>query len=165
MLVLTTLPLIVFAFYMYVIVANMDFWEMLFKLNSIDKGLGTRRGIWQIVIDSFGHCFLFGDYYTYYNSQMHNSLLTIFCRFGAPVTFLSCVSIYAALSRLQDNSSFYAALSLAAILFTGCFEASVFVGIAGMYLMLLLIPACASVENVGAPSIPENIPQTEHRYR
>ena len=79
---------------------------------------------------------------------MHNSLLTIFCRFGAPATVLSCVSIYQALKNLQEKASFYAALSLSAIFFTGCFEASVFVGIAGMYLMLLLIPACASVEDV-----------------
>ena len=147
--ILTILPLIVFVFYMYVIVANMGFWESLFSLNTIDKGLGTRQGTWQTVIDDFGHCFLFGDYYEYYNSQMHNSLLTIFCRFGAPVTVLACVSIYNALRKIQENASFYAALSLGAILVTGCFEASVFVGIAGMYLLLLLIPACASVENVG----------------
>ena len=152
--ILTTLPLIVFVFYMYVIVANMEFWGELFRMDSIDKGIGTRRGIWQTVIDDFSHCFLFGDYYKYYNSQMHNSLLTIFCRFGVPVTVFACMIIYRALKSLQDNSSFYAVLSLSAILFTGCFEASVFVGIAGMYLMLLLIPACASVESIGekAPS-------------
>lgn len=165
LLMLTILPLIVFIFYMYVIVANLDFWESLLNLSDGEKGIGTRSSIWQIVLDDFGHCFLFGDYYKYFNSQMHNSLLTIFCRFGAPVTLLSCVSIYAALSRLQDNSSFYAALSLAAIFFTGCFEASVFVGIAGMYLMLLLIPACASVEHIGEASASANINQPKHRYR
>ena len=149
LLIIATLPLIVFVFYMFVVVGNMDYWEGIFAIDSIDKGIGTRRSIWQNVIDNFGHCFWFGDYYKYYNSQMHNSLLTIFCRFGAPVTVLACVSIYRALKNLQENSSFYAALSLGAIFFTGCFEASVFVGIAGMYLMLLLIPACASVENVG----------------
>lgn len=148
LLVLAILPLLVFVFYMYVIVANMDFWEALFKIESIDKGLGSRQNIWQSVIDDFGHCFLFGDYFKYFNSQMHNSLLTIFCRFGAPVTYLSCVSIYRALKNLQENSSFYAALSLSAIFFTGCFEASIFVGIAGLYLLLLLIPACASVQNL-----------------
>ncbi len=161
---MATLPLLVFVFYMYVIVANMDFWEALFKLDSIDKGLGTRQGIWQIVIDDFGHCFFFGDYYQYYDSQMHNSLLTIFCRFGGPVTLLSCASIYIALCRLQEKASFYAALSLSAIFFTGCFEASVFVGIAGMYLMLLLIPACASVENVGMAKTSTNATQPKHNY-
>ena len=152
---LTTLPLIVFVFYMYVIVANIDFWRSLFSLNTIDKGLDTRQGIWQTVIDDFGRCFLFGDYYEYYNSQMHNSLLTIFCRFGAPVTVLACVSIYKALCKIQERASFYAALSLGAILVTGCFEASVFVGIAGMYLMLLLMPACASAEGEGLQSTPK----------
>ena len=149
---LTVLPLIVFVFYMYVIVANVDFWESLFSLNTTDKGLDTRQGIWQKVLDDFGHCFLFGDYYEYYNSQMHNSLMTIFCRFGAPVMVFACVIIYRTLKKLQRNASIYAVLSLGAILLTGCFEASVFVGIAGMYLMLLLIPACASVENVGLQS-------------
>lgn len=144
---LATLPLIVFVFYMFVVVANMDFWEALFQIDSINKGLGTRQGIWQRVLNDFGDCFLFGNYYKYFNSQMHNSLLTIFCRFGAPVTVLACVSMYRTLVKLQERSSFYAALSLGAIFFTGCFEASVFVGIAGLYLLLLLIPACASVEN------------------
>lgn len=147
LLIIAVLPLLVVVFYMYVVVANMDFWEALFHLDSIEKGIGTRRSIWQRVLDDFGNCFFFGNYFKYFDSQMHNSLLTIFCRFGAPVTYLSCVSIYRSLVKLQNNSNFYAALSLSAIFFTGCFEASVFVGIAGMYLMLLLIPACSSVEN------------------
>lgn len=145
--VLAVLPLITFVFYMYVVVENMDFWGKIFSSDVIDKDIGTRQNIWQKVIDNFEHCFLFGDYFKYYNSQQHNSLLTIFCRFGAPVTFLGCISIYRSLKKLQEQSSFYAALSLSAIFFTGCFEASVFVGIAGMYLMLLLLPACASVES------------------
>ena len=146
--ILAALPLIVFWFYMFVIVENMGFWQNLFSLESINKDLGTRVDIWQKVINNFDNCFWLGDYHKYYNSQQHNSLLTIFCRFGGAVTVLACVSIYRSLKNLQDNSSFYAALSLSAVYFTGCFEASVFVGIAGMYLMLLLIPACASAEKV-----------------
>ena len=148
LLIIAVLPIVVFLFYMFVIIRNTSFWEGLLSLDSIDKGIGTREAIWQEVLDNFGNCFFFGDYYKYYNSQMHNSLLTIFCRFGAPVTILSCVAIYRSLKELQESSSFFATLSLGAIFFTGCFEASVFVGIAGMYLMLLLIPACASVEGV-----------------
>ncbi len=148
LLILAVLPLIVFFFYMFVIVENLDFWANLFSISGIEKGLGTRVRVWQNVIDDFGHCFLVGDYYKYYNSQMHNSLLTIFCRFGAACTVLSCVSIYNSLKKLQDSSSFFAALSLSAIFFTGCFETSIFIGIAGLYLMVLLIPACASVENI-----------------
>lgn len=146
---LAVLPLIAFVFYMYVVVKNMDFWGKIFSTDVIDKGLGTRQNVWQSVIDNFRHCFFFGDYYKYYDSQQHNSLLTIFCRFGAPVMVLACVSIYKSLKNLQTKSSFYAMLSLASIFFTGCFEASIFVGIAGMYLMLLLLPACASVESIG----------------
>jgi len=146
LLVLAVLPLIVFWFYMFVIVENMSFWEDFFSIDVIDKGLGTRIDIWKKVINNFDNCFWFGDYHKYYNSQQHNSLLTIFCRFGGIVTVLACISIYNSLKKLQENSSFYAALSLSAIYFTGCFEASIFVGIAGMYLMLLLIPACASAE-------------------
>ncbi len=145
--ILAVLPLIVFWFYMFVVIENMSFWQELFSIESINKGIGTRVDIWQRVINNFDNCFWLGDYHKYYNSQQHNSLLTIFCRFGGIVTVLACISIYQSLKNLQDNSSFYAALSMSAIYFTGCFEASIFVGIAGMYLMLILIPACASAEN------------------
>lgn len=161
--VAATLPLVVFVVYMYVIIPNMEFWEDIFKISSFDKDIDTRKTMWQKVINNFWKCFLFGNYYKYYNSQLHNSLLTIFCRFGAPVTALACVSCYRALKNLQENSSFYAMLSLAAIFFTGCFEASVFVGIAGMYLMLLIIPACASVENNEEARLPKE--QFESKFR
>ena len=162
---IAVLPLVVFVFYMYIIVPYMDFWEEIFKISSIDKDIDTRKAMWQKVINNFWKVFAFGNYYRYYNSQLHNSLLTIFCRFGAPVTALTCVAIYRALKNLQDNTSFYATLSLTAIFFTGCFEASVFVGIAGMYLMLLLIPACASVENVDQEKAPTIEAQSQYRYR
>ncbi len=143
---IATLPLIVFFFYMFVIVKNMDFWQEFFSFDDINKGINTRHSMWQRVLDNFGECFLIGNYYKYYNSQQHNSLITIFCRFGSIVTTVLCMLIYRSLKNLQENSSFYATLGLSAILFTGCFEASVFVGIAGMYLMLILVPACASAE-------------------
>ena len=146
--IISVLPLVVFFFYMFVIAGNLEFWSRVFSRALLDKGMGSRIGIWSVAYSSIKECFLLGDYYRYYNSQMHNSLMTIFCRFGAPVTVLTCVSIYRALQELQNNSSMIAVISLSAILFTGCFEASVFVGVAGLYLMILLLPACASVENV-----------------
>lgn len=146
--VLSCLPLIVFAFYMFVIVENFEFWEELFSLDQIDKGIDTRQGIWGRVIDNFWDNFLIGNYPRYFNSQQHNSLLTVYCRFGVFATVATCFLIYLALKHLQENSSFYATLSLSAILFTGCFEASVFTGVAGLYLMLLIIPACASIEKI-----------------
>ncbi len=146
--VLACLPLIVFAFYMFVIVENMEFWESLLSLDGFDKGIDSRHGIWRGVLNNFWDCFLIGDYPKYFNSQQHNSLLTIYCRFGVFATIASCVLIYRALKLLQKRTSFYATLSLSAILFTGCFEASVFTGVAGLYLMLLLVPSCASVEQI-----------------
>lgn len=146
LMIIAVLPAIVFVVYMFVIIENIDFWSKLFSVSLLEKGLGARIGIWEIIINDFKDCFWIGNYYKYYNSQMHNSLMTIFCRFGAPVTALSCVSIYRSLRATQDNSSLIATVSLGAILITGCFEASVFVGVAGLYLMILIIPACASVE-------------------
>ncbi len=148
LLVITCLPIIVLFFYMYVIVKNIDFWESLFSLNIADKGLSSRQGVWQSALNNFWDCFLIGDYPYYYDGQPHNSLLTIFCRFGVFSTAAVCVLIYRTLKKLQDNSSIFAVLSLSTVLFTGCFEASVFVGIAGLYIMLLLIPACSSVEKI-----------------
>lgn len=145
---LACLPIIVFFFYMFVVVKNQDFWESIFAFDSVDKSIDSRENIWQKVLDNFWNCFLIGDYGYYYNSQQHNSLITVFCRFGAPAVVAVCMLTYNALKRLQERASLYAALSLAAILFTGCFEASVFVGIAGLYLMLLIIPACASMEQI-----------------
>lgn len=147
LLIIAILPLIVFVVYMFVINENMDFWSEFFSFSGSNKSLESRVTIWNKVISDFWNCFLLGDYYNYYDLQMHNSLLTIFCRFGAPVTLLTCVSIYRSLKRLQKNSSFNAVLSLGAVYFTGCFEASIFVGVAGLYLMVLIIPACSSVEN------------------
>jgi len=147
LIIISVLPLIVFFLYMFVIAENLSFWEKIFSRSLLDKGLGSRIGVWTSAYESIKECFWVGNYFKYYNTQAHNSLMTIFCRFGAPVTALTCVSIYHALRELQNRSSLVATISLSAILFTGCFEASVFVGIAGLYLMVLLLPACASIED------------------
>lgn len=157
--VIACLPLIVFAFYMSVIVNNIDFWNSIFNMGDIDKGIDSRQDIWQGVLDNFWDCFLLGNYPKYYDSQQHNSLLTIFCRFGMPVTALVCVLIYRALEKIQERSSFFAMISISAVFFTGCFEASVFTGIAGLYLMILIIPACASAEaSQQEPLISDQLP-------
>ncbi|MBR5538510.1 MAG: hypothetical protein IKU61_01275 [Clostridia bacterium] len=143
LLMIAILPLVVFFFYIFVVLEYQDFWINLFSFSSFGKGIGTRESIWLGTLENFWHCFWVGDYAEYYNSQQHNSLMTIFCRFGALTTILLCTLLNRALKKLQEEASFYATLGLSAILFTGCFEASVFVGIAGLYLMLLLVPACA----------------------
>ncbi len=144
--VVTLLPLIVFFFYMLVISENLRYWTKVFSSSLLDKGLGTRIGVWSEAYSSIRECFFLGNYHRYYDTQMHNSLMTIFCRFGAPVTALTCVTIYRALRELQNRSSLLAVICLGVVLFTGCFEASVFVGVTGLYLMILIIPACASTE-------------------
>lgn len=144
--VIAVLPIIVFFFYMYVVVENMSFWEGIFGGGSIDKGIDTRRSIWNQVLNSLGDCFLLGNYPEYFDKQMHNSLMTIYCRHGAIVTGLLSVLIYNTLVKLQEKATFSGVLSLAAVLFTGCFEASVFIGVAGLYLMLMIIPAIAGAE-------------------
>ena len=148
MLIIAMLPIIVFFFYMYVMVDNMEFWEGIFGGGSIDKSLGTRKSVWTIVQRELQDDFLIGNYPNRYADQMHNSLMTIYCRYGAIVTALAVTVTYRALIRLQETASFSGALSLAAILFTGCFEGSLFIGIAGLYLMLLVIPAIAGVESI-----------------
>lgn len=145
--VIAVLPIIVFFFYMYVVVENMSFWQSLFRNASIEKGINTRQGVWSMVMDDLGDCFFVGNYPKYYDRQMHNSLMTVYCRHGAAVTGLTVALIYKALVQLQEKTSFSGVLSLAAILFTGCFEASVFVGVAGLYLMLLIVPAMAAAED------------------
>lgn len=155
--ILSCLPIIVFFFYMFVIIENKDFWNELFSISSINKDINARESIWRYVTDDFWHCFLIGDYKKYYNEQMHNSLMTIYCRFGAIVTALVCGITYKTLKNLQEQYSFTAALSLSAILFTGCFEASVFIGIAGLYLMLLLVPACSIAEGANEYNYYSNV--------
>ena len=58
--VLACLPIIVFAFYMAVIVQNMDFWNVLLGIEETDKDIGTRENIWQGVLDNFWNCFFLG---------------------------------------------------------------------------------------------------------
>ena len=145
--ILSCLPVIIFFFYMFVIIDNKDFWNELFSISSINKNIDAREVIWQRVLNDFWHCFLIGDYKKYYDHQLHNSLMTIYCRFGAFATAIVCSITYKTLKKLQEEYSFTAALSLSSILFTGCFETSIFIGVAGLYLMLLLVPACSIAEN------------------
>lgn len=142
---LTALPAIVFFVYMSVIIPNLDFFNDLFAL-IIGKGksLGSRASIWRIVYNDLGSCFLLGNYNGYYTGQMHNSLMTLYCLFGAPVTFLISSVFYKSIL----NKNIYSQIALLGIWLTGCFEASIFVGVAGIYLMLQILPAVGnSIQN------------------
>lgn len=140
-LLLTALPAIIFFVYMFIILPNIDFFNNLFSfLIRRGKSLGSRATVWKIVYDDLGPCFLFGKYNKYYNGQMHNSLMTLYCMFGAPVTFLISSVFYKSIS----HQKIYTQIALLGIWLTGCFEASIFVGIAGIYLMLQILPAISS---------------------
>ena len=144
LLLLVILPIIIFFFYMYFFLPNEKSVEsFLIELGfELEKGLTTREDIWQIVIDNFSRCFLFGDYLIFNEAQMHNSLMTLFCMYGAFFVVIACICMYRTCKRLQERISPLAALTMGAIFFSGCFEASVFVGVAGFYLVLFLAPSC-----------------------
>ena len=135
---MAVLPVIVFFFYMYVMVPNMDQWQSMIVTG--DKGINSRVGIWQRIVNDLRNCFWIGDYAKYYNSQMHNSLMTLYCRYGVCYLAGAVAVIYQTLKKSQENLSIYATLGLCGLLFTGCFEGSLFVGVAGLYLMLLVVP-------------------------
>lgn len=138
LLIFTLLPVIVFFAYMYIISPNMDFFNDVFSfLVSQGKSLSSRAGVWQTVINYLGPCFFFGKYNLFYNHQMHNSLMTIYCMFGAPVTCLISAVFY----NVIKKKNIYTQIALLGIWSTGCFETSIFTGAAGVYLMLQIIPA------------------------
>ncbi len=155
LLILSYLPIIVFFFYMFVVMENKAFWEEFFQM---DKNIDTRANIWRTVLDDFQNCLFLGNYYRFYDSQMHNSLMTIFVRFGAPTTILAANIIYRSLKNLQNTYSPLAALSLASIMITGCFEASIFVGVAGLFLTPLIVASCYAV-NESEEKSPDEVPE------
>jgi O-antigen ligase len=134
---------------MYIFVPNIEFLRsFLFFLEEESKTLTSRVEIWEEVISDFKSCFLLGDYNKYFDEQMHNSLATLFTMYGLPFLVSACLYMYYACKKIQEKSGAIAMLSVCAILFTGCFEASVFVGIAGFYLIILIAPAIVSKGNI-----------------
>lgn len=144
LLFIVLLPAIVFVFYMFFVMVRLDYFTQLFEsFISEGKGLDSRQKIWRMVIDDFWKCFLVGDYASY-SGNMHNSFVSLYAMFGMPCTILMTHIMYKCLLKLQRLGNLTAVLSLGAILLTGCFEASIFVGVAGLYLTILLIPVCAN---------------------
>lgn len=136
------LPAVIFFLYMYTYMPYQKFWEEALSFLTLGEGksLGSRGRIWTYVQNDLSRCFLLGDYATYHSEQMHNSLMTLYCMFGAPSSILMCLLMIRNLARIKTYHSTAAVSSLCTILFTGCFEASIFVGVAGAYLFALLIP-------------------------
>jgi hypothetical protein len=64
--------------------------------------------------------------------------------FGLPFTVCSLYLMHKSFRLQQAFISPFAALAFCTILLSGCFEASIFVGVGGLYLVVLIIPACAT---------------------
>lgn len=135
------LPAIVFFVYMYIFIPYLGaFEDSLSGFVSEGKNLTSRSKIWQIVIDNFRNCFLLGDYAKYLDSQLHNSLATLYVMFGLPTTILMCFIMYKSLKRFSSEKNVLSTTALLCVLLTGCFEASLFVGVAGLFLVVLILP-------------------------
>lgn len=142
LLVVIVMPIIFYAFYMFLVVPNTELFEKLFAFMTKEgKSLLNREKVWRVITDSFGSLFFSGDYVRFQAEQMHNSLATIFSMYGAPYTVLLCTYMYVNLQRLNNEKQILSLWGLCAILLTGLFEASIFVGVTGLYLVLLVIPS------------------------
>lgn len=150
------LPLIVFLFNMYVVIPNLDSFEELFSfLLSEGKTLTSRNKVWTEAIEDFSNWWIIGDYSYYYNYQMHNSVLTLLCTYGIPSTLFILYFVYKDTIAMNKTKGIMSAFAICVILFTGCFEASVFVGVAGLYLIVLIAPCVLENENADEKMIKE----------
>ena len=128
----------VYVGYMHVFIPNYDrFSQWFLFLLSEGKPLTGRVEIWSPrEMDQVKH-FLLGNYTVYHTEQLHNSMLTLYCRFGAFFVALVCRKFYKLLTKVPNAGM---QLALGTVWLTGCFETSFFVGVAGMYMLVLLLP-------------------------
>lgn len=155
-LIFVLLPVIFFFLYLYVIIpyeTRITNLEILSYLpHSSGKTIATRNIIWKSILSDIPRCFVLGDYGQYNMKNLHNSIMTLFSSYGFFITFLFFKQIYKSLINLNCLSQ----CCVIAILFTGCFEASIFMGISGAYLLLVLICAVSSVNQRGEEQMNEN---------
>ena len=137
-LLITLVPVLVYVGYMYVFMPNYDRLSVWFRfLISEGKPLTSRYNIWSdLEMEQWKHI-LFGNYAVYRGENLHNSMATLYCGYGAFYTFLVYRKLYRVLKRMPNAGM---QLALGTVWLTGCFEASIFVGIAGMYMLVLLLP-------------------------
>ena len=131
-------PVLVYVGYMYVFIPNYDhFSKLLLFLQTEGKPLDGRTEIWSDLEMSQIKFVLFGNYTAYHTEQLHNSMLTLWCRFGVFYVFVVCKKFFKVLKKTQTAGM---QIALSTVWLTGCFETSIFVGIAGMYMLVLLLP-------------------------
>lgn len=135
---ITMAPILVYMGYMYIFIPYYDRLSELFSfLASEGKPLTARNTIWSnLEMSRIKHIFL-GNYAVYHTEQLHNSMLTLYSRFGIFFVVIVCRKIYKTLSRMPNAGM---QLALSAIWLTGCFETSIFAGVSGMYMLVLLLP-------------------------
>lgn len=138
MFLITMAPVLVYVGYMYIFIPNYErFSEWFSFLISEGKPLTSRSSIWsELEMGHWKHV-LFGNYGVYHTEQLHNAIVTLFCRFGLFYVIIVCKKVYRVLKKMQNVGM---QLALSTVWLTGCFETSVFAGAAGMYMMLLLLP-------------------------
>lgn len=137
-LLITLMPVLVYTGYMYIFLPNYNRLSGWFSfLVSEGKPLTARSRIWSDLEMDTWKKILFGDYAVYHQGQMHNSMVTLFCQFGIFYVVLVCRKMYRVLRKMPNAGM---QLALSTVWLTGCFETSFFVGIAGMYMLILLLP-------------------------
>ena len=131
-------PILVYAGYMYIFLPHYDrLSEWFLFLASEGKPLTARSRIWSDLEMNRVKYILFGNYTQYHGQNLHNSMVTICCGYGAFYAVILCRKFYKALKNTQNAG---VQLALSTIWLTGCFETSIFMGVAGMYLLVLLLP-------------------------
>ena len=149
-LLITLAPVLVYVGYMYVFIPNYDRLSVWFRfLISEGKPLTSRYNIWSdLEMEQWKHI-LFGNYAVYRGENLHNSMATLYCGYGAFYTFLVYRKLYKVLKHMPNAGM---QLALGTVWMTGCFEASIFAGAAGLYMLVLLLPVFHVPEPGGTQS-------------
>lgn len=143
---ITVAPALVYLFYIYILLPHIDvFSKALAFIVSEGKTLTSRSIIWSDAQSNFWQCFLIGKYHKYYSEQLHNALLTLYARFGMLFVIIVCNKFYKAIKNADTG---LIQLAMATVWMMGCFETGIFVGIGGMYLLVLLIPIFGGEQNL-----------------
>lgn len=137
-LLITIAPVIVYFIYMYVFIPYYDgFSEWFLFLESEGKPLTSRFYIWSDLKMDRLEYILFGNYGVYHQEQLHNAIVTLYCRFGIFYVILVIRKFYRV---LQNISNAGIQLALGTVWLIGCFETAIFTGSACLYMLVFLLP-------------------------
>jgi len=135
-------PALLFFFYMEIFIPNLDFFQKIFAFITAEgKNLTSRVGIWSIVEKDLAECFFLGKYEYYFSEQMHNSLATLYGRFGVFFVAIIYKKFALAIMKIGEVTAQWA---MTAVWLVGCFETSFLGGMAGIYMLILVLPRMTS---------------------